>query len=81
MYYLEDTMLQWNEICRNRLLTHIDLILCFNDLDLLQKKLEGGIQFNKYFTRYNGPNTLVEVCRCEWLFPMSRALGRRGELE
>ena len=57
----------------------MDLILCFNDLDLLQKKLNQGIQFNRYLTQYNGPNTLVDVCRCEFSSP--RVLARRGELK
>jgi len=69
---LEDSIRQWREICRNRLLAHIDLMLCFNDLDLLQKKLESGIYFNQYLTQYKGPNTHVEVCRCEWSFPFPR---------
>jgi hypothetical protein len=78
---LEDSMLQWRKLCQNELLANIDLILCFNDLDLLKNKLDSGIQLNKYLTRYSGPNTLVEVCRCEWLSPLPRALAGRGELE
>jgi len=81
LYCLEDSMHQWRKICRNRLLANIDLILCFNDLDILQRKLEAGIQFNSYLTRYDGPNTLFDVCRCEWLFSLPRVLARRGELE
>ena len=78
---LEDSMRQWRELCRNRLLANTNLIICFHDLDLLQKKLERGVQLNKYLTRYNGPNTLNEVCKCEWLFRFPSALERRGGLE
>jgi len=65
MWCIEDSMLQWREICRNKLLMNVDLILCFDGVDLLQNKLENGVQVNKYLTQYKGPNTLVDVCKCE----------------
>jgi hypothetical protein len=70
---LEDSMRKWREICRNRQLAKVDLILWFNDLALLQTKLDSGIQLNKYLTQYKGPNTLVEVSKCEWSFPLPQS--------
>jgi len=58
-------MLLWREICRNKLLVNVDLILFLNKIDLLQKKLESGIHLNKYLAQYKGPNTVDEVCKCE----------------
>ena len=72
--YLEDLMCQWRELCQNRLLAKTELILCLHDLKLLETKLKGGIQFNKYLTQYHGPNTYGAVCNCEWLFRLPRTL-------
>jgi guanine nucleotide-binding protein alpha-1 subunit len=66
VYRIEDSMLLWREICRNKLLINVNLILFLNKVDLLQKKLESGIHLNKYLTQYKGPNTLADVCKCEW---------------
>jgi len=63
VYRIEDSMLLWREICRNKLLMNVDLILFLNKVDLLQKKLESGIPLKKYLTQYTGPNTVVEVCK------------------
>ena len=65
---LEDSMLLFREICRNKLLVNVDLILFLNKIDLLQKKLESGIQLNKYYAQYKGQNTVDDVCTCEWSF-------------
>jgi hypothetical protein len=66
---IEDSMLLWREICRNRLLMNVDLILFLNKVDLLRKKLEDGVQFNKYLTQYKDANTVAAVCKCEESFP------------
>jgi len=65
VYRIEDSMLLWREICRNKLLINVDLILFLNKVDLLQKKLESGILLKKYLTQYTGPNMITEVCKCE----------------
>jgi guanine nucleotide-binding protein alpha-1 subunit len=77
---LEDSMLLWREICRNELLMNVNLILLLNKVDLLQNKLESGIQLNKYITQYKGPNSLAEVCKCEWVFVLPRTLIQRREV-
>jgi hypothetical protein len=65
VYRIEDSMLLWREICRNKLLVNVDLILFLNKVDLLQKKLESGIPLRKYLTQYTGPNMVTEACKCE----------------
>jgi len=65
MYRIEDSMHLWREICRNKLLINVNFILFLNKVDLLKKKLESGIQVNKYLTQYKGANTVAEVCKCE----------------
>ena len=65
VYRIEDSMLLWREICRNRLLAKVHLILFLNKVDLLQKKLESGIPLKKYLPHYTGPNAVAEVCKCE----------------
>lgn len=65
VYRIEDSMLLWREICRNKLLARVDLILFLNKVDLLQKKLVSGIPLKKYVPQYAGPNTVGEVCKCE----------------
>ena len=65
IYRIEDSMLLWREICRNKLLVHVDLILFLNKVDLLIKKLESGIHLNKYLIQYKGSNTATEICKCE----------------
>jgi hypothetical protein len=68
IYRIEDSMLLWREICRNKLLANTDLVLFLNKVDLLKKKLESGIPLNKYLMQYKGPNTVDEVCKCEYSF-------------
>ena len=62
---IEDSMLLFREICRNKLLVNVNLILFLNKVDLLQKKLESGIQVSKHFEQYKGPNTVDDVCKCK----------------
>jgi len=78
VYRIEDSMLLWREICRNKLLAKVDLILFLNKVDLLQKKLVSGIPLKKYLPQYAGPNTVAEVCKCEQSFLVSR---RERELD
>lgn len=65
IYRIEDSMLLWREICRNKLLVNVDLILFLNKVDLLRKKLESGIPLKNYVTQYTGPNLVEDVCKCE----------------
>ncbi|KAG8863132.1 hypothetical protein FRB96_009314 [Tulasnella sp. 330] len=59
---LEDSLLLWKEICTNKLLLNVPLVLFLNKSDLLRKKLEDGIQVRKYVVSYGDrPNTYDEV--------------------
>lgn len=78
---IEDSMLLFREICRNKLLVNVNLILFLNKVDLLQKKLESGIQVSKHFEQYKGPNTVDDVCKCKWSFLPTVTLVHTGGLE
>jgi len=59
---LEDSLLLWREICTNKLLLNVPLVLFLNKSDLLRKKLEDGVQVSKYVVSFGGrPNTYEEV--------------------
>ncbi|KAG9003485.1 hypothetical protein FRB93_011111 [Tulasnella sp. JGI-2019a] len=59
---LEDSLLLWREICTNKLLLNVPLVLFLNKSDLLRKKLEDGVQVSKYVVSYGErPNTYEEV--------------------
>ena len=78
IYRIEDSMLLWREICRNKLLVNVDLILFLNKVDLLRKKLESGIPLKTYLTQYTGANVVEDVCKCEQSFFLLCALVRLG---
>ncbi|KAG8755236.1 hypothetical protein FRC14_004237 [Serendipita sp. 396] len=60
---LEDSLLLWRDISSSPLLTSVHLILFLNKVDLLQKKLEQGIEFGSYFKHYAGGNDVEAVCK------------------
>ena len=40
----EDSVLLWKDVCSNRLLANVDLILFLNKCDILEAKLKSGIK-------------------------------------
>jgi len=59
---LEDSVLLWKDVCSNRLLQTVQIILFLNKIDLFRQKLESGVSFSKYVTTYgNRPND-VDSC-------------------
>ncbi|KAJ3850279.1 guanine nucleotide binding protein, alpha subunit [Lentinula lateritia] len=55
---LEDSILLWRSIVSNQLLQKTELILFLNKCDILEAKLESGIQFSKWVISYGDrPNT------------------------
>ncbi|KAI0093160.1 guanine nucleotide binding protein, alpha subunit [Irpex rosettiformis] len=57
-----DSFSLWKQICESKLLTQATFILFLNKMDLLQKKLDAGIQFSAYVPLYkNQPNDLEGV--------------------
>ncbi|KAG9126215.1 hypothetical protein FRC07_004410 [Ceratobasidium sp. 392] len=56
MNRVKDSLLLWQEICRNKVLEKVPIVLFLNKCDLLKAKLAAGVQFRKYMTSYQGPN-------------------------
>ncbi|KIL62254.1 hypothetical protein M378DRAFT_81501 [Amanita muscaria Koide BX008] len=49
---LVDSMRLWEQICSNKILASVELILFLNKQDILDAKLKAGIRFAKYITAY-----------------------------
>ncbi|KAI0634833.1 G-alpha-domain-containing protein [Trametes polyzona] len=45
---LEDSVLLWKEVCSNKLLAKVDLVLFLNKCDILASKLKSGVRLAKY---------------------------------
>jgi len=61
---LQDSLLIWKAVCSSRLLARVQLILFLNKCDLLEKKLERGVQISQYVTSYgNRPNEAKAVAK------------------
>ena len=60
----EDSVLLWKEVCSNKLLAKVDLVLFLNKCDLLRKKLESGVRLCHYMPTYNRPNDYATVSQC-----------------
>lgn len=61
MNRVKDSLLLWQEICRNKVLEKVPIVLFLNKCDLLKAKLAAGVQFRKYMTSYRGPNESAPV--------------------
>ncbi|KAL7284024.1 hypothetical protein ACG7TL_001299 [Trametes sanguinea] len=58
---LEDSVLLWKEVCSNKLLAKVDLVLFLNKCDILASKLKSGIRLANFGDRPNEPE-VVEKC-------------------
>jgi guanine nucleotide-binding protein alpha-1 subunit len=58
---LEDSFQLWTEVCRNKLLRRVTLVLLLNKRDVLAQTLDEGIQVRKFIPSYKGPNELGAV--------------------
>src|ERR1700754_936932 len=58
----------WSSLCKNKLLSTCHLVLFLNKCDILEKKLNSGIQFQKYVKTYGDQrgNEYESVRQCEW---------------
>ncbi|KAI0360447.1 G-alpha-domain-containing protein [Trametes cingulata] len=58
---LEDSVLLWKEVCSNKLLAKVDLVLFLNKCDILASKLKSGVRLAKYVRSFgdrpNEPET------------------------
>ncbi|ELU44946.1 putative G-protein alpha subunit [Rhizoctonia solani AG-1 IA] len=66
MNRVKDSLLLWQEICRNKVLDKVSIVLFLNKCDLLKAKLAAGVQFKKYMSAYKGPNEWAPVAECEY---------------
>ncbi|KAF8716084.1 hypothetical protein AX14_012437 [Amanita brunnescens Koide BX004] len=49
---LEDSILLWKDVCSNKLLANVEIILFMNKCDIFQAKLDAGIRLAKYVRSY-----------------------------
>ncbi|ELU44948.1 G-alpha domain-containing protein [Rhizoctonia solani AG-1 IA] len=49
---LEDSLAMWRDLCKNKILAGASIVLFLNKCDLLQAKLEAGVQLNQFLTSY-----------------------------
>ena len=65
---LEDSLILWKAICSSKLIAEISIILFLNKVDLLQAKLNSGVQLSRYVTSYGDrPNDYASVSKCTLL--------------
>ncbi|KAJ1309613.1 hypothetical protein OPQ81_006385 [Rhizoctonia solani] len=63
MNRVKDSLLLWQEICKNKVLEKVSIVLFLNKCDLLKAKLASGVQFKKYMAAYQGPNAWAPVAQ------------------
>ncbi|KAI0674554.1 G-alpha-domain-containing protein [Trametes maxima] len=67
---LEDSVLLWKEVCSNKLLAKVDLVLFLNKCDILASKLKSGIRLAKYVRSFadrpNEPETVEKYFRSKF---------------
>ncbi|KAG8889910.1 hypothetical protein FRB98_001956 [Tulasnella sp. 332] len=64
MNRLQDSLTLWTELCKNKILAEVPLVLFLNKSDLLKKKIESGVQLKKYIPSYGDrPNTFSAIAK------------------
>ncbi|KAI0765285.1 G-alpha-domain-containing protein [Fomes fomentarius] len=67
---LEDSVLLWKEVCSNKLLAKVDLVLFLNKCDILESKLKSGVRLSKYVRsfgeRANDPEVAQKYFRSKF---------------
>lgn len=69
---VDDSLELFSQIAENPLLKDVSLVLFLNKIDILERKLQQGIQVSKYFPDYEGENDFEEVWR--WFRAKFRAI-------
>ena len=57
----------WKEVCSNKLLAKVDLVLFLNKCDILESKLKSGVRLQKYVRSFGErPNEpeVAQKCGC-----------------
>ncbi|KDN42101.1 hypothetical protein RSAG8_06959, partial [Rhizoctonia solani AG-8 WAC10335] len=61
---LEDSLIMWRDLCKNKILAGASIVLFLNKCDLLQAKLEAGIRLNRFLVSYGDrPNDYASVTK------------------
>ncbi|TBU61057.1 G-alpha-domain-containing protein [Dichomitus squalens] len=60
---LEDSVLLWKEVCSNKLLAKVDLVLFLNKCDILESKLKSGVRLQKYVRSFGDRANDPEVAQ------------------
>ncbi|KAF8610262.1 G-alpha-domain-containing protein [Ceratobasidium sp. AG-I] len=61
---LEDSLAMWRDLCKNKILAGASIVLFLNKCDLLQTKLEAGVQLKQFLTSYGDrPNDYANVTK------------------
>ncbi|CUA68166.1 Guanine nucleotide-binding protein alpha-3 subunit [Rhizoctonia solani] len=61
---LEDSLIMWRDLCKNKILAGASIVLFLNKCDLLQAKLEAGIRLNQFLVSYGDrPNDYASVTK------------------
>jgi hypothetical protein len=59
-------VLIWKDICTNKLLGNVALVLFLNKCDILERKLNAGVRLVKYVRSYGDrPNDVEAASKCE----------------
>lgn len=61
-----DSVNLWQMLCSNKILSRIKFVLFLNKMDILDAKLQSGIEFSSFVTSYGSerPNETKAVSRC-----------------
>ncbi|QRW00706.1 G-protein alpha subunit [Ceratobasidium sp. AG-Ba] len=63
---LEDSLMMWKDLCKNKILAGASIVLFLNKCDLLQAKLEAGVRLNQFLVSYGDrPNDYATVTKSE----------------
>jgi len=77
----EDSVILWKAVCSNKLLANVDLVLFLNKCDILEAKLNSGINVSKYIKSYGDrSNDVDSVSKCECCTTWKQDLFERGLL-
>jgi len=61
---VEDSLLLWRVVCSNRLLREAYIVLFLNKIDLLQAKLNAGVELSKFMPSYGErPNDYASISK------------------
>ena len=68
----EDSVLLWKEVCSNKLLAKVDLVLFLNKCDILELKLKSGVRLQKYVRSFGDRANDPEVAqKCGYMRVLS----------